>query len=148
MRIVLWHQSPVPNATGYCKIYCTFRTKRKSVYNFVFSLRHARPDRAEFSVLLNFCLHFQQIFPFLFISDPLTKDEFNQGKKGLQDGISNLNDSIGSFDTEDPNFLIVISKISIVEFWAIANLLCVKQLIFNKKIQSEVADYAQQIKWG
>ena len=99
--------------------------------------------------MLNFCLYFQQIFLFLFISDPLTKDEFNQGKKGLQDGISNLNDSVGSFDTENPNFLIAISKISIVEFWAIAiaNLLCVKQLIFNKKIQSEVADYAQQIKW-
>ena len=46
-----------------------------------------------------------------FLSGPFTKEDYNQGKKGLQDGISNLNDSIGSFDTEDPNFLIVISKI-------------------------------------
>ena len=46
----------------------------------------------------------------LFLSGPFTKDDYNQGKKGLQDGISNLNDSIGSFDTEDPNFLVVISN--------------------------------------
>ena len=50
-------------------------------------------------------------FLLLFLSGPFTKDDYNQGKKGLQDGISNLNDSIGSFGTEDPNFLIIISKI-------------------------------------
>ena len=87
-------------ATGYCKIYCTFRTNRKSVYDFV--LGFARTDRAAF---------YYTSFLLLFHSGPFTKDDYNQGKKGLQDGISNLNDSIGSFDTEDPNFLVVISNI-------------------------------------
>ena len=50
-------------------------------------------------------------FLLLFLSGPFTKDDYNQSKKGLQNGLSNLNDSIGSFDTEDPNFLVVISNI-------------------------------------
>ena len=54
---------------------------------------------------------FSVAFLLLFVSGPFTKEDYNQGKKGLQHGISNLNDSIGSFDTEDPNFLVVISNI-------------------------------------